>query len=88
MWARDRVYRQTVHDDPPGCVGPSCAGWRNTTKRTNVLVIGEMDPARLRPGMSLSGKARKAALLQEAGQDIELMTEADFLEHIAGGQVR
>ena len=57
----------------------------NTTKRTNVLVIGEMDPARLRPGMSLSGKARKAALLQEAGQDIELMTEADFLEHIGGG---
>lgn len=60
----------------------------NTTKRTNVLVIGEMDPARLRPGVSLSGKVRKAALLQDAGQDIELMTEADFLQHIGGGQVR
>lgn len=49
------------------------------TKSTNVLVIGDINPAVLRPGCELTGKARKAFELQAKGQDIEVMTEDDFL---------
>ncbi len=49
------------------------------TKKTNVLVIGDINPAVLRPGSDLTGKARKAFELQAKGQDIEVMTEDDFL---------
>lgn len=56
----------------------------NTTKRTNVLVLGDFNPANLRPGATYSGKARKAFELQVKGQDIELMTEADFLGVLNG----
>ncbi len=55
---------------------------KSTTKRTNVLVIGDLDPCHLRPGEELSGKARKAFDLQAKGQDIEVMTEDDFLRCI------
>lgn len=59
----------------------------NTTKRTNVLVLGDFNPANLRPGATYSGKAQKAFELQDNGQDIELMTEADFLEVLDGGDL-
>lgn len=49
------------------------------TKTTNVLVIGDINPAVLRPGSDLTGKARKAFELQAKGQDIEVMAEDDFL---------
>lgn len=51
----------------------------STTKRTNVLVIGDINPASLRPGAELTDKAAKAFALQSKGQDIEVMTEDDFL---------
>ncbi len=57
---------------------------KNTTQRTNVLVLGDFNPANLRPGATYSGKARKAFQLQDRGQDIELMTEGDFLRVIEG----
>lgn len=50
-----------------------------TTKRTNVLVLGDINPAVLRPGADLTAKARKAFELQGKGEDIEVMTEDDFL---------
>ena len=56
----------------------------NTTKRTNVLVLGSFNPGNLRPGADYSGKVRKAFDLQGKGQDIELMTEADFLRVLDG----
>lgn len=56
----------------------------NTTKRTNVLVLGDFNPANLRPGATYSGKTRRAFDLQAKGQDIELMTEADFLRVLEG----
>lgn len=59
----------------------------NTTKRTNILVLGEFNPASLRPGASFSGKARRAFDLQDKGQDIELMTEADFLQVLEGKDI-
>lgn len=56
----------------------------NTTKRTNVLVLGDFNPANLRPGATFSGKAHRAFQLQDKGQDIELMTELDFLQVLDG----
>lgn len=56
----------------------------NTTRRTNVLVLGDFNPAGLRPGATFSSKARRAFELQDSGQDIELMTEADFLQVLDG----
>jgi NAD-dependent DNA ligase len=49
------------------------------TKTTNILVEGYQDASRLRPGESLSAKARKARNLRAGGQEIELMDEVDFL---------
>lgn len=56
----------------------------NTTKRTNVLVIGDLNPASLRPGEALSEKARRAFDLKDKGQDIEVMTEDDFMRCFEG----
>ena len=56
----------------------------NTTRRTNVLVIGDVNPAALRPGADLTGKAEKAFRLQAGGQDIEVMTEDDLLRCLEG----
>lgn len=55
---------------------------KSVTKRTNVLVVGDLDATLFAPGQVLSGKARKAFELQDKGQDIELMTEVDFLHQI------
>jgi DNA polymerase III subunit epsilon len=54
----------------------------NVTKHTNVLVIGDINPAVLAPGMVTTGKAAKAFALQEKGQDIEVMAEDDFLRSL------
>lgn len=52
------------------------------TKRTNVLVIGDISPAVLAPGMVTTGKAAKAFALQDQGQEIEVMTEDDFIRSL------
>ncbi|BBZ58786.1 exonuclease domain-containing protein [Mycolicibacterium monacense] len=57
---------------------------RSTTKRTNVLVVSDVNPAVLRPGSNLTEKARRAFELQDLGQDIEVMTEDDFLRCLEG----
>ncbi|MEU7925812.1 exonuclease domain-containing protein [Micromonospora sp. NPDC049801] len=53
------------------------------SKKTNVLVIGEQDPSRLRPGAETSSKHQKAATLLEAGHSIEVISELDFLQRLA-----
>jgi DNA polymerase-3 subunit epsilon len=55
-----------------------------TTKRTNVLVIGDINPAVLRPGATLTKKAEMAFQLQRKGQQIEVMCEDDFLRCLDG----
>ena len=60
----------------------------STTKRTNVLVIGDVNPASLRPGVDLTAKAARAFALQAKGQDIEVMTEDDFLRCLDGRPLR
>ncbi|MBB2974993.1 DNA polymerase-3 subunit epsilon [Microbacterium endophyticum] len=57
---------------------------QTTTKRTNVLVVGDINPAVLRPDSNITGKARKAFELQDKGQEIEVMTEDDFLRCLDG----
>jgi DNA polymerase-3 subunit epsilon len=54
----------------------------SVTKRTNVLVIGEVRPGALAPGAAITGKAAKAFDLQAKGQEIEVMTEDDFLRSL------
>jgi DNA polymerase-3 subunit epsilon len=56
----------------------------DTTKRTNVLVIGDINPAVLRPGSTVTGKTRTAFELQDSGQAIEVMTESDFARCLDG----
>ena len=66
------------------CAGVGATPEQNTTKRTNVLVVGDINPAVLRPGSNVTGKARKAFELQDEGQAIEVMTEDDFVRCIDG----
>lgn len=70
------MSRQAAWDE---CARIGAIAQQSTTKRTNVLVIGDINPAVLRPGAELTAKARKAFQLQEKGQDIEVMAEDDFL---------
>lgn len=59
------------------------------TKRTNILVAGDINPAVLAPGVVTTGKAAKVFALQDKGQDIEVMTQDDFpAKSIAGAQPR
>jgi hypothetical protein len=57
---------------------------KDTTKRTNVLVSGDINPAVLRPGSNVTGKTRRAFELQDKGQPIEVMTESDFVRCLDG----
>lgn len=52
------------------------------TKTTNLLVLGEQDPFKLRPGESQSGKFRDAEKLREKGILIEVINETDFLAYL------
>lgn len=54
----------------------------NVTKRTNVLVMGDINPAALAPGLATTGKAAKVFALQAKGQDIEIMAEDDFISSL------
>lgn len=56
------------------------------TKKTTILVSGDLDPRTLRPGATLSRKLDKAMSLAAKGQPIEIWTEDDFHERIAVGR--
>ena len=55
---------------------------KDVTGRTNILVIGDLNPAVLTPGAATTGKAARAFALQAKGQDIEVMTEDDFIRSL------
>lgn len=69
------------------CARVGAVAGKSTTKYTNILVVGDINPAVLRPGSTITGKARRAFELQEKGQDIEVMTEDDFLRCLDGEPV-
>lgn len=75
------MTRQVAWDE---CARIGAVAEKDVTKRTNVLVVGDINPAVLRPGSNLTGKARKAFDLQDRGQPIEVMTEDDFLRCVDG----
>lgn len=54
-------------------------GQDNVTRATQILVVGDLNPAVLRPGEAATGKMRKAFDLQAKGQQIEVMSGYDFL---------
>lgn len=51
---------------------------KSVTRKTSVLVLGDLDPKTLRPGARMSSKQRRAVELAESGQRIEIITEQDF----------
>lgn len=67
------------------CARVGAMAQKAPTRNTNVLVVGDINPSVLRPGSNLTGKARRAFELQDQGQDIEVMTEDDFLRSLDGG---
>lgn len=75
------MTRQAAWDE---CARVGAITEKATTKRTNVLVVGDINPAVLRPGATLTKKAERAFELQDQGQDIEVMTEDDFLRCLEG----
>lgn len=54
-------------------------GQENVTRTTQILVVGNLNPAVLRPGEAATVKMRKAFELQANGQQIEVMSGYDFL---------
>ncbi|MGO1684833.1 MAG: exonuclease domain-containing protein [Brachybacterium sp.] len=58
----------------------------SVTKKTTILVSGDLDPRTFRPGATLSRKLQKAMDLAETGQRIEIWTEQDLHERIAVGR--
>jgi DNA polymerase-3 subunit epsilon len=49
------------------------------TKRTNLLVVGEIEPRTLAPGAEMTGKMKKALAMTTKGQQLEIMAGFDFL---------
>lgn len=56
------------------------------TKKTTILVSGDLDPRTFRPGAQMSRKLEKAMALAETGQPIEIWTEDDLHERLAVGR--
>ncbi|MDR1896943.1 MAG: 3'-5' exoribonuclease [Prevotellaceae bacterium] len=54
---------------------------KSVTSRTNFLVVGQQD-FKIVGESGLSGKQKKAMQLLQKGQDIEIISEKDFLENI------
>lgn len=63
--------------------GGTCQG--SVTKKTTILVSGDLDSRTFRPGAELSRKLQKAMDLAVAGQPIEIWTEDDLHERLAVG---
>jgi DNA polymerase-3 subunit epsilon len=67
-------------------VGGQCGN--GVTKKTNVLVMGEQDLAKLADGQTKSSKMRKAEELVAEGADLEIFSELDFLRTLIGHDER
>ena len=52
--------------------------------KTTLVVQGEFDPASLRPGAKVGGKASKAMELAAKGQAIQIVDEVGFLDLVEG----
>lgn len=78
LHTRDEAHSLVEH------FGGACQ--TSVTKKTTILVSGDLDPRTFRPGMELSRKLHKAMSLAEAGQQIEIWTEGELHERLAVGR--
>jgi DNA polymerase-3 subunit epsilon len=78
------MSRKEAHAHLAEVGGQPTAG---VTRKTDVLVIGTQDPARLRPGNGQSSRSRKAEELLAKGHHIEMISEAVFLERLACSEI-
>lgn len=72
-YTRDEAHKLILE------IGGQCYG--NVTKSTNYLIMGEQDYARFGSGHK-TGKIKKAEKLKSEGQDIELLSEIQFMEMV------
>jgi DNA polymerase III subunit epsilon len=56
-----------------------CTVMDSVTKKTSILVVGDQDLTRLTPGQIKSTKHRKAEALIQAGGNIRIIGESDFM---------
>src|SRR5690625_980146 len=56
------------------------------TKKTTILVSGDLDPRTFRSGAKMTSKLAKAMALAETRQPIEIWTEDDLHERLAVGR--
>lgn len=87
FFGRKVVFTGTLHsmgrEEAAQCVvnyGGRCTD--SVSKKTNIVVIGELDPRTFAEGMSTTGKAAMAESLASDGHDIEILSEDDFLRMI------
>ena len=73
MTRREAFHRLAEIGGTPG---------QTVTKKTDLLVVGDQDIARLAEGETMSSKLKKAATLRASGQDIELIGESEFLRRL------
>lgn len=59
---------------------------KDVTKKTTILVSGDLDPRTFRPGARMTSKLAKAMALAEKGQPIEIWTEDDLHDRLAVGR--
>ena len=52
------------------------------TAKTDLLVVGDIDPRRLAPGTAMSAKLKKAMTLSSNGSGIEIIAGSDFLAYL------
>ncbi|MEU3169518.1 exonuclease domain-containing protein [Streptosporangium sp. NPDC006930] len=78
------MTRKEAHDQLADVGGQPAAG---VSRKTDVLVIGTQDPARLRPGDDRSSKSKKAEELLAKGHGIEIISEVDFMERLACSEI-
>ena len=72
-------------DDAWRLIEENGGAWsKSVNKRTDYLVLGMQDYARFRDGKR-SDKHKKALELIESGQDLEIISEDDFLRMLDDG---
>lgn len=78
------ALRSMVRDTARQLVVESGGAWATgVTKKTTVLVTGDLDARTFRPGAVFSAKLEKALELSESGLNIEILTEDQFVTRLS-----
>jgi DNA polymerase-3 subunit epsilon len=73
------------HDAQQAAVDRGAVAGEGVTRRTDYLVTGYQDLSKLGRGSEKSNKLQKAEALRADGQQIQVITESDFLRLLDGG---